>query len=112
MAESLLRIESLCACIDLSSSAIYDRLNPDSPRFDPTFPKPVKVGSQSVAWLQSEVDAWIMSRVAERDAMLADDAKRTEAKTQRKARAARLTTVAARLKEAGHGCAGSLHGRG
>ncbi|RVL05658.1 helix-turn-helix transcriptional regulator [Sinorhizobium meliloti] len=31
------------------------------------FPKSVPVGSSSIAWLESEIDAWIMERVAERD---------------------------------------------
>lgn len=31
------------------------------------FPKPVKIGRAS-AWIESEVDAWIAERIAERDA--------------------------------------------
>jgi prophage regulatory protein len=31
------------------------------------FPKPVPLGSNSVAWIEAEVDAWIASRVAARD---------------------------------------------
>lgn len=30
------------------------------------FPKPIKVGSRN-AWIESEVDAWIQDRIAERD---------------------------------------------
>lgn len=32
-----------------------------------TFPAPVKIGSNSVAWLEAEVDQWIEDRLAERD---------------------------------------------
>ena len=32
-----------------------------------TFPKQVSLGAKSVAWLESEVDDWIMDRVGERD---------------------------------------------
>lgn len=36
------------------------------------FPKPVSIsgpaGGKSVFWLQSEIDAWIQARIAERDA--------------------------------------------
>ena len=32
------------------------------------FPRRVKVGELRVAWLESEVEAWIKARVAERDA--------------------------------------------
>lgn len=31
-----------------------------------TFPKPVKVGKRSL-WVESEIDAWIAGRIAERD---------------------------------------------
>lgn len=32
-----------------------------------TFPEPVPIGSNSVAWLESEVDQWISDRLEERD---------------------------------------------
>ena len=31
------------------------------------FPKPVKIGTRSVAWVEEEVDAWVEARVAARD---------------------------------------------
>jgi len=31
------------------------------------FPKPIQLAPRSVGWLESEVDAWIAARVAERD---------------------------------------------
>jgi prophage regulatory protein len=31
---------------------------------DPTFPKKFKIGVRSMGWLESEIDAWIQSRVA------------------------------------------------
>ena len=31
------------------------------------FPKSVKLGQRSVAWVESEVDAWIEKRIQERD---------------------------------------------
>ena len=31
------------------------------------FPRPVKIGLRSVAWIEDEVDAWIRSRIAARD---------------------------------------------
>lgn len=31
------------------------------------FPPPVKNGSRSSAWVESEVDAWVEARIAERD---------------------------------------------
>ena len=32
-----------------------------------SFPKQVFLGAKSVAWLESEVDDWIMERVGERE---------------------------------------------
>ncbi|MBT0729640.1 helix-turn-helix transcriptional regulator [Rosenbergiella nectarea] len=31
------------------------------------FPKPIKIGSRSIAFVESEIDAWIDARIAERD---------------------------------------------
>jgi prophage regulatory protein len=33
---------------------------------DGRFPKQVSLGAKSVAWLESEVDDWIMERIGER----------------------------------------------
>jgi predicted DNA-binding transcriptional regulator AlpA len=46
----------------LSRSAIYDRLDANSPRYDPAFPKQVKLGSSSVGWLESEIENWLAAR--------------------------------------------------
>jgi prophage regulatory protein len=32
-----------------------------------TFPKPVKLGARAVAWVESEVEEWILARIEERD---------------------------------------------
>ena len=29
-----------------------------------TFPKPIRLGAQSVGWLESEIDAWLHERIA------------------------------------------------
>ena len=39
------------------------------------FPRPIRTGKRSVAWLESEVLAWQQARIAERDARLAAEAK-------------------------------------
>lgn len=35
------------------------------------FPKPVKVGNRTLAWVETEIDAWIASRVDHRDSRAA-----------------------------------------
>ena len=46
-----------------SRSTIYNKLNPKSPQYDPTFPKPIKLGARSIGWIEAEVQAWIESRI-------------------------------------------------
>jgi prophage regulatory protein len=44
-----------------SCSRIYDDIRAG------IFPKPVPIGPQAVAWVESEIDAWIEQRIAARD---------------------------------------------
>ncbi|WP_201605859.1 helix-turn-helix transcriptional regulator [Psychrobacter sp. JCM 18903] len=50
----------------LSSTTIYDMLDKKSKRYDPTFPIQVKLSKGRVAWVESEVAAWIESKMADR----------------------------------------------
>jgi prophage regulatory protein len=59
----MMRLKVLQNCTGLSKSTIYDKVNPDSPRYDPTFPKQVLISAGVVAWVATEVDAWIASRI-------------------------------------------------
>ncbi len=42
----------------LSRSTIYAGIKAG------TFPKPIQLGAQSVGWLESEIDAWLLERIA------------------------------------------------
>lgn len=64
---SLLRRRAVEARTGLSRSGIYDRLNPLSPRFDASFPRPVKLGQHAIGFVEAEVDRWIQSLIAKRD---------------------------------------------
>jgi prophage regulatory protein len=46
----------------LKRSSIYNKLNPKSPQYDPTFPKSIKLGARAIGFIESEVQAWIESR--------------------------------------------------
>lgn len=61
----IIRLKDLKQKIGLGSSAIYDRLDKNSPRFDPTFPAPIKLGQKatSAGWIESEVDAWLTAQI-------------------------------------------------
>ena len=60
----VLRLKQVQDRIGLSRSTIYDRMNVESPRYDSTFPKPLKIGCSAVGWLEESVNDWIRSRVA------------------------------------------------
>lgn len=47
----------------LSRSTIYDKINPKSPRYDATFPKPIRLGGGAVGWLTHEIDAWLARQI-------------------------------------------------
>ena len=57
-----LRIRAVVNKTGIARSTIYDWINPKSPRYDPTFPKQRRLGMQSVGWLESELDAWLLER--------------------------------------------------
>jgi len=55
----ILRRREVQARTGLSRSTIYDRINPKSPRYDATFPKPIHLGGSAVGWLGHEIDEWL-----------------------------------------------------
>lgn len=60
----ILRLKQVVDRTGLSRSTIYDRINPNSKRYDASFPKPIKLsggkeGSGAVGWLESAVNRWI-----------------------------------------------------
>lgn len=62
----ILRLPQLIQFLGLSRSTVYDRLDMKSPRYDPTFPRKVKLGRSAVGWLEVEVLAWIAQQAATR----------------------------------------------
>ncbi|MBA7942499.1 AlpA family phage regulatory protein [Citrobacter sp. RHBSTW-00271] len=61
-AVKILRITAVVSKLGIARSTIYDWLNAKSPRHDPAFPKPYPLGKQSVGWLESELDEWVLQR--------------------------------------------------
>lgn len=62
-AATILRRKQVEARTGLSRTTIYDRINPKSPRYDSTFPKPISLGAGAVGWVESELNSWIESRI-------------------------------------------------
>ncbi|MNR68516.1 Prophage CP4-57 regulatory protein (AlpA) [compost metagenome] len=50
--------------IGLGRSTIYDRMDVQSPRYDATFPKPIKLGAAAIGWIDSEITTWIEQRIS------------------------------------------------
>ncbi len=62
MDRSIFRLADVMHYLNLSRSAIYDRQNPNSPRYDPTFPKKIFLGSGgAVGWQKEDIDAWLVT---------------------------------------------------
>lgn len=58
-AEQLMRIETVCAVTGLRRSRVYELARIGN------FPKPIKLaGTRAVAWVGSEVDAWVRRQIA------------------------------------------------
>ena len=62
----LLNIKDVIEYTGLSRSSIYEMINEDSDRYDPTFPKKVQLSKVRVAWVASEVAEWINSKINQR----------------------------------------------
>lgn len=61
----VLRMREVQERIGLSRSTIYDRMNVNSPRYDKTFPRPIKLGCSAVGWLEANINDWIQSRATD-----------------------------------------------
>jgi prophage regulatory protein len=60
MAEVILRLPAVKVKTGLSRSAIYQQA-------DGSFPSPVPLGTRTVGWVESEVEAWISCKIKERE---------------------------------------------
>lgn len=65
----LMRLPLVVEYVGAKKSTLYDWMNPESPRHDSTFPKPIKIGASAVAWLSSEIDDWVQSKIQIRDGL-------------------------------------------
>lgn len=58
--ERFIRLPEVMHLCGLSRSTIYDLISRDA------FPQQISLGGKNVAWVQSEVSAWMADRIAER----------------------------------------------
>jgi prophage regulatory protein len=57
----ILRREAVARRVGLSIPSIYRLIE------EGRFPRPVPLSTQARGWLESEIEAWIQGRIAERD---------------------------------------------
>jgi prophage regulatory protein len=62
VAKRILRLKDVQEKTGLKHSAIYERV------LKGRFPKQFRLGAKAVGWLEEEIDAWIDTQVAARDA--------------------------------------------
>ena len=62
----LLSVKDVGNYTGLSRSTIYEMINENSDRYDPTFPKKVQLTQVRVVWVASEIAEWIDSKIAGR----------------------------------------------
>jgi prophage regulatory protein len=60
---TITRRRDLESRLRLSRSTIYDKINPKSPRYDASFPKPIRLGGCAVGWLTHEIDEWLARQI-------------------------------------------------
>ena len=69
-AVDLIHLEDVCRTIGYSKSSIYNKLNPRSKYFDPSFPTPIKMEPDSgskygaVRWVRGEVLHWVIVKIS------------------------------------------------
>jgi len=57
----ILRRPALEGKVNLSRSTMYSMIKQGK------FPRPIKLGPRSVGWIETEIDAWLESRLQQRD---------------------------------------------
>lgn len=58
---NMLRLKDVMTKTGLSRSSVYKYIA------EGKFPKPVHLGERTVAWVESEIEEWLMAKLAERE---------------------------------------------
>lgn len=64
---NILRAKDLAKKLGIAVSTLYDWLNPQSPRYDQQFPKPIKLGARAKGWLSSDINQWLANKLSVTD---------------------------------------------
>ncbi len=63
----LISIKQVVLFVGVGRSTIYEMMDEDSPYYDPTFPKKVKITQNRIGWSAWEINQWIESKLANRE---------------------------------------------
>lgn len=59
----VIRMRDVQHKLGVGRATVYDWLDPKSRRDNPTFPRPISLGANSVGWLEREIDDFIEARI-------------------------------------------------
>ena len=62
----LISIKQVMEIVGAGRSTIYEMIDKNSPYYDPTFPKKVKITQNRIEWSAYEIHQWIENKVANR----------------------------------------------
>ena len=57
----LIRLREVMSRTELGRTSIYNFMNAG------TFPKSVQLGERAVAWVDEDIDAWVIDKIKQRD---------------------------------------------
>ena len=63
----LINLKQVVELIDVCRSTIYEMMDENSPYYDPTFPKKVKITQNRIGWSAWEINQWIEAKLASRE---------------------------------------------
>ena len=63
----LINIKQVVEIVGVARSTIYEMMDENSPYYDPTFPKKVKITQNRIGWSAWEINQWIEDKLASRE---------------------------------------------
>ena len=62
----LISIKQVMEIVGVGRSTIYEMIDKNSPYYDPTFPKKVKITQNRIDWSAYQIHQWIENKLANR----------------------------------------------
>lgn len=65
--QQLISIKQVVEIVGVARSTIYEMMDENSPYYDSTFPKKVKITQNRIGWSALEIHQWIENKLASRE---------------------------------------------